>query len=94
MRTDLKLTWISLDSGFFVQEGRHTLQTSPKKEFRNEEAILDIKDRPPFLHWLVLSVQHLFTMFGATVLVPLLIGINPSIALFSSGVGTLSLIHI
>lgn len=39
--------------------------------------------------WLLLSVQHLFTMFGSTVLVPLLIGMNPSIALFSSGVGTL-----
>ncbi|KRL04599.1 uracil-xanthine permease family protein [Liquorilactobacillus oeni] len=59
------------------------------KKFRNEEAILDIGDRPSFSHWLVLSIQHLFTMFGATVLVPLLVGINPSIALFSSGVGTL-----
>jgi uracil permease len=86
---DLKLTWIKSDSGFFVQKGRHILQTAPKKEFRNEEAVLDIMDRPTFLHWLVLSIQHLFTMFGATVLVPLLIGINPSIALFSSGVGTL-----
>ncbi|WP_373875016.1 solute carrier family 23 protein [Ligilactobacillus pabuli] len=58
-------------------------------EFRNEEALLDIHDKPSFGHWLVLSIQHLFTMFGATVLVPLLIGINPSIALFASGVGTL-----
>ncbi len=58
-------------------------------EFRNEDAVLDIKDQPSFCHWLVLSVQHLFTMFGATVLVPLLVGINPSIALFASGVGTL-----
>ncbi len=60
-----------------------------EKEFRNEEAILDISDKPSLSHWLVLSIQHLFTMFGATVLVPLLIGINPSIALFASGVGTL-----
>ncbi|MCP0886202.1 NCS2 family nucleobase:cation symporter [Ligilactobacillus sp. WILCCON 0076] len=60
-----------------------------KEEFRNNEAVLDIQDKPPFKHWLVLSIQHLFTMFGATVLVPILIGINPSIALFSSGVGTL-----
>lgn len=37
----------------------------------------------------MLSVQHLFTMFGSTVLVPLLVGLNPSIALFASGVGTL-----
>lgn len=60
-----------------------------EKEFRNPEAILDIQDRPNSGKWLLLSIQHLFTMFGSTVLVPLLIGINPSIALFSSGVGTL-----
>lgn len=58
-------------------------------EFRNDEALLDIGDKPSFGHWLILSIQHLFTMFGATVLVPLLIGIDPSIALFASGVGTL-----
>ncbi len=37
----------------------------------------------------LLSVQHLFAMFGATVLVPLLTGLNPSLALFSAGIGTL-----
>lgn len=37
----------------------------------------------------VLGIQFLFVAFGATVLVPLLVGINPSIALFSAGVGTL-----
>lgn len=36
-----------------------------------------------------LSIQHLFAMFGATVLVPLLTGMNPSLALFSAGIGTL-----
>ena len=59
------------------------------EKFRNPEAILDVQDKPTFPQWLLLSVQHLFTMFGSTVLVPLLIGMNPSIALFSSGVGTL-----
>lgn len=59
------------------------------EKFRNSEAILDVQDKPTFPQWLLLSVQHLFTMFGSTVLVPLLIGMNPSIALFSSGVGTL-----
>ena len=38
---------------------------------------------------LLLSVQHLFAMFGATVLVPLITGLNPSLALFSAGIGTL-----
>ena len=37
----------------------------------------------------LLSIQHLFAMFGATVLVPLITGLNPSLALFSAGVGTL-----
>ena len=59
------------------------------EKFRNPEAILDVQDKPTFPQWLLRSVQHLFTMFGSTVLVPLLIGMNPSIALFSSGVGTL-----
>ena len=60
-----------------------------KQEFRNTDVVLDINDRPKALPWLGLSLQHLFTMFGATVLVPILVGINPSIALVSSGLGTL-----
>ncbi len=36
-----------------------------------------------------LGVQHLFAMFGATVLVPLLTGLDPAVALFTSGTGTL-----
>lgn len=38
---------------------------------------------------LLLGVQFLFVAFGATVLVPLLVGIDPSVALFTAGVGTL-----
>ncbi len=37
----------------------------------------------------VLALQHLIAMFGATVLVPIITGLNPSIALLSAGVGTL-----
>jgi uracil permease len=57
--------------------------------YHNDDAVLDIHDRPAFGHWLGLSVQHLFAMFGSTVLVPILVGLDPAIALFSSGVGTL-----
>ncbi|ALS37966.1 uracil permease [Enterococcus rotai] len=60
-----------------------------EKEFRNEEAVLDIHDKPKTAHWIGLSLQHLFTMFGATVLVPILVGIDPGIALVSSGLGTI-----
>lgn len=59
------------------------------KEFRNPEAILDIHEKPKPLPWFGLSLQHLFTMFGATVLVPRLVGLDPGIALVSSGLGTL-----
>lgn len=37
----------------------------------------------------VLSLQHLLAMFGATVLVPILTGFNPSVAIFCAGIGTL-----
>ncbi len=37
----------------------------------------------------VLGLQHLFAMFGATVLVPALTGLNPAVALFTAGIGTL-----
>ena len=37
----------------------------------------------------VLSIQHLLAMFGATVLVPLLTGLDPSVAIFCAGIGTL-----
>jgi uracil permease len=41
-----------------------------------------------FKKWL-LAIQHLIAIFGATVLVPIVTGLNPSVALFSAGVGTL-----
>ncbi len=62
---------------------------SEKKGFHNDDVVLDIHDRPTPGHWVGLSLQHLFTMFGATVLVPILVGIDPGIALVSSGLGTL-----
>ncbi|KPU28285.1 uracil transporter [Caloranaerobacter sp. TR13] len=37
----------------------------------------------------VLGLQHVIAMFGATVLVPILTGLNPAVALFSAGIGTL-----
>lgn len=42
-----------------------------------------------FLKALPLSLQHLFAMFGATILVPALTGLDPGAALVASGVGTL-----
>ena len=51
--------------------------------------VLYVDERPEFGQWVGLSLQHMFSMFGSTVLVPILVGLNPGIALFSSGVGTL-----
>ena len=51
--------------------------------------LLDIHDKPKPQQWLALSVQHVFAMFGATVLVPILTGLPVSVALFASGLGTL-----
>ena len=46
--------------------------------------VLDVDERPEFGQWVGLSLQHMFSMFGSTVLVPILVGLNPGIALFSS----------
>jgi uracil permease len=49
-----------------------------------------LHERPAGGKWLILSLQHLFAMFGATILVPLLTGLNPAVALVTSGLGTLA----
>lgn len=53
------------------------------------EMILDVHDRPEPLTWCLLSFQHVFAMFGATILVPMITGFPVSVALFASGIGTL-----
>lgn len=40
--------------------------------------------------WILLSIQHLFAMFGATILVPFLTDLSPAVALISSGTGTIA----
>jgi len=51
--------------------------------------ILMPQDKPKLGHWIPLSFQHVFAMFGATILVPIITGLNPAIALFTAGTGTL-----
>ena len=50
---------------------------------------VDVDEKLPILKTIPLSLQHLFAMVGATILVPMLTGLSPSIALFCSGIGTL-----
>lgn len=52
-------------------------------------AVLDIKDKPTPLQLVTLSFQHMFAMFGSTILVPQLVGLSPAIALLTSGIATL-----
>lgn len=56
--------------------------------------VLQVEERPPLGQGIALSFQHLFAMFGASVLVPVLFGINPGIVLLMNGVGTLIYIMI
>ena len=47
------------------------------------------KNARPGGRMLPLSFQHLFAMFGSTVLVPYLLKVDPATALFMNGIGTL-----
>ena len=51
--------------------------------------IIQVEEKVPLKLLLPLSIQHMFAMFGASVLVPFIFGINPAIVLFMNGVGTL-----
>ncbi len=50
---------------------------------------IQVEEKVPFLQGIPLSFQHLFAMFGASVLVPTLFKIDPAIVLLMNGVGTL-----
>ena len=57
---------------------------------------LDVNEKPPILKWIVLALQHVFAMFGATILVPILVNsaagqtvLTIPVALVTSGIGTL-----
>ncbi len=63
---------------------------------KNSKMLLDVNDKPPVLKWILLSLQHVFAMFGATILVPILVNgtagsevLSIPVALVSSGIGTL-----
>lgn len=54
-----------------------------------ERKIIQVEEKVPAKLLIPLSIQHMFAMFGATVLVPFIFGISPAIVLFMNGVGTL-----
>lgn len=59
-----------------------------------ERHIIQVEEKVPAKLLLPLSVQHMFAMFGASVLVPTVFGMNPAIVLFMNGIGTLLFIFI
>src|SRR6266478_7328695 len=54
-----------------------------------ERDIVYPEERLPWPQTILLGVQHVMAMFGATVLVPLILGFNPNTVIFFSGIGTL-----
>ena len=61
---------------------------------KNSKKIYHVDEKVPLKLLLPLSIQHTFAMFGASVLVPILFGINPGIVLLMNGIGTLLFILI
>ena len=56
--------------------------------------IIQVDEKVPVKLLIPLSIQHMFAMFGASVLVPFVFGINPAVVLFMNGLGTLLFILI
>ncbi len=55
-----------------------------------KKLLIEIDEKPSSLgKWFLLSLQHVFGMFSATILVPLLTGLDIGVALIASGIGTL-----
>ena len=62
----------------------------------NSNMLLGVRDKPPALNWILLAIQHVCAMFGATILVPIVVNttagadvLSIPVALVSSGLGTL-----
>lgn len=62
----------------------------------NSKLVLDVNEKPTIVKWILLSIQHIFAMFGATILVPILVNVAAGetvltipVALVTSGIGTL-----
>lgn len=60
----------------------------------SERRIIQVNEKVPLLQGVPLSIQHMFAMFSASVLVPAIIGISPAIVLLMNGIGTLLFILI
>lgn len=67
-----------------------TEETLEEDIYMSQNREIGIREIPKADKWLIFSLQHLFAMFGATILVPYLVDLSPAVALVSSGLGTLA----
>ena len=58
-------------------------------ENNNDSLMIDVLEKVPFKKAFPLSFQHLFAMFGSSILVPIMFNIDPTTVLFFNGIGTL-----
>ena len=63
--------------------------TRPFRWTLKRDGIIAPDERLPWPQTIAVGVQHIFAMFGATVLAPILMGFDPNTAIFFSGIGTL-----
>src|SRR3954468_13313675 len=63
--------------------------TEKSPDILNQGGVIAPDERLPWPQTVVMGVQHVIAMFGATVLAPILMGFDPNIAILMSGVGTL-----
>lgn len=59
------------------------------KSTSTESGVVAPDERLPFAQTAVMGVQHAVAMFGATVLMPILMGLDPNLSILMSGIGTL-----
>lgn len=55
---------------------------------------IQVHERPPFIQTLPLSLQHLFAMFGSTILVPIIFKVDPATVLLMNGIGTILYLYL
>lgn len=67
----------------------------------NSNMLLGVKDKPPAVNWILLAIQHVCAMFGATILVPIVVNttvgsdvLSIPVALVTSGIGTSFTLHV
>ena len=76
-------------SGHFFWKDSFLKRRILEKMSKRVELQLDVREKPPLGRGVLLSFQHVFAMFGATILVPIMTGYPVSVALFASGIGTI-----